>query len=623
MRALRIFVNEIELDHVREDLKVREENSSFHDTLKAAHSSYPIRVVENEAALQALGEFSIAASSKRKFFTCVVVLGAIRHNGILTQLEKLKGFRKCDLKYGSEINGIMDKPIASFFPTLYLQGEIPFNAESDVEFNAMEQWRETMASIDKKVYPEAKWQLPKMRFTDKFGSDLKEDDSHYDYRGHINNRFLNTLAQNGFFTTQDVNIVLNYNVISPQVFVLSPLFHAFASLGYSLQGNVVKSDFFKRLLLLSHNDNTTKVLKRVTGTNYEITNLTQKNISGIIGPFPWPTYAQTFDHVTTSAGPFKIVLKFDMNNAVNDIFGVQALWQGELFGNFVNNTPDVYEEIFSFDVSPAQVGDILQFRFHSLKRNIPLSHTFEVIKDLPEKDFYDFHPTIDFSRYIPDWSVAEYLNNFQNLFNWKIDIDDVEKTVQLNFNEDDYLLNGPVVPIMKSLQIGSFKNIEYESYILKFENKEDSYQFISQDEIAENREGDENTKIMETKFKLVPHTGGTSNLSAQLEDKSGVGLLIYDPVNHPSTSKSYQGRNLNITGEGGIFESYWRRWLLFRLNAGNTTLKGPFSQTELYKISRAKKIYIDNHLWLVKSMDYKENSLTLFETEIEVESVTF
>jgi hypothetical protein len=52
-------------------------------------------------------------------------------------------------------------------------------------------------------------------------------------------------------------------------------------------------------------------------------------------------------------------------------------------------------------------------------------------------------------------------------------------------------------------------------------------------------------------------------------------------------------------------------------------LKGPFSKTELHQVSKLMKVIIDNQKWLVKSIDYKENAAALFDTELELESITF
>lgn len=134
---------------------------------------------------------------------------------------------------------------------------------------------------------------------------------------------------------------------------------------------------------------------------------------------------------------------------------------------------------------------------------------------------------------------------------------------------------------------------------------------------------DENTEILPTKFKYIPYKYGSHYLSEAIEDKAGIGLIIYDPGNHPRTSESFNGVNLQIPGAGGIYETFWKPWIIFQLGSMGATLSGPFTHTELYQISKAKKIFVDNQCYMVKSVEYTENSIALFETEIEVQAVTF
>jgi hypothetical protein len=242
------------------------------------------------------------------------------------------------------------------------------------------------------------------------------------------------------------------------------------------------------------------------------------------------------------------------------------------------------------------------------------------LEDLPELDFYDMHPTVDFSRYIPDWTVIDFLNKIQKQFNLKVDFNDIEKTISLNFNEEDYLIGGKSVPINKSLEIAEINNVESESYVLKYENDIDATSLIS---LKTGAVRDENTTEIETAFKFIPFGHLTCELSKETEDKAGVGLIIYDPVKAPDISEHYMSKTLSIPGAGGIFSTFHKRWLLFRLNSGNVVLKGPFSKTELHQISTYMKVIVDSQKWLVKSIDYKENANALFDTELELESITF
>lgn len=625
MRALRIFVNNIELDYERDDAKIRDENWSFFKDIKVKHSTRPIRIIENESAVAAMGNFTLHNAKKQKFFPCKVHQGAIIYNGVITQKEKIIGSRICDLKYGSEINAIMDQPISSFFPDYSVIGEqVPqeYVEEADDEFNAQDAWDQTASDLAYKIYPEVKWQLPMIKYDDKYGIDLKSGDANYSYRRYLNHRDLDGLSRNTVFADLDTFSVYNTNAIAPKVFVLSPIFYAFQSINYSLSGDVVNSGLFKRMLLVSFNDNMTKIVKRPTGDPQDITTpaWTQKGIPGVLDGLFYQTYVKETEFDFVQPGEYMVPYDFTMSFPLSSphFYGIQVYRGNILIANFGSYYPGQYKGELRFTVEEGQQDETFKFLFHSSQKVLPSSYSFGISEDLPDVDFYDFHPTVDFSRYIPDWTTADYLNNFAKMFNWKIDIDDVEKNISINFNID-HLLKGKPVDINKSLRVMPARNIDSESFVIKYENDEDRYQFAS----LIGSQIDENTEILPTKFKYIPYKYGSHYLSETIEDRAGIGLVIYDPGNHPRTSESFNGVNLQIPGAGGIYETFWKPWIIFRLGSMGATLSGPFTHTELYQISKAKKIFVDNQCYMVKSVEYTENSIALFETDIEVQAVTF
>jgi len=627
MRSFRIIVDKIELDHVREDAGIHQENSSFFDAIKVQHTTRPIRIVENNAAIDALGEFTIATAKKTRFFPCQVVIGATRYTGILTQLEKIKGFRKCNLKFGSAINKIMDKKISSFFPAFSVIGAqypVAYNEESINKFNNQPDWVTKAASLNGKIFPEVMWQLPKMEYKYKFGTDLKEEDSHFHYRTSINGRNLTGLETNSIISNASYFVMHNKNVLSPQVFFLAPLFYAFQSIGYKLQGNVVVNAFFKRLLLLSFADNMTRVTTKPPGVQLDISvpGWAQRQVPGLV--FLYQSYAKEVVFNPPNAGDY--IVRYDMTvlfSGTNLLaYGIGLYRNGDRIAHrYGSEYPGRFEGKMFFTVEEGQENAPISFVYYNFDKKMP-EPGYEIgwLEDLPELDFYDMHPTVDFTRYIPDWTVIDFLNKIQKQFNLKVDIDDLEKTISLNFNEEDYLIGGKSVPINKSLEIAEIKNVESESYVLKYENDIDAPSFIS---LKAGAVRDENTTEIQTAFKFIPFGHITCELSKEIEDKAGVGLMIYDPVKAPNISEHYMSKTLRIPGAGGIFSTFHKRWLLFRLNSGNVVLKGPFSKTELHQIGVYMKVIVDSQKWLVKSIDYKENANALFDTELELESITF
>ena len=74
IRQLRISVNGIFLNFEKVDFKITDENSSFSDTFKLPHNSYPVRIIEDSQAIKALGSPRIAKTTKVKTFDAYVYL---------------------------------------------------------------------------------------------------------------------------------------------------------------------------------------------------------------------------------------------------------------------------------------------------------------------------------------------------------------------------------------------------------------------------------------------------------------------------------------------------------------------------------------------------------------------
>ena len=88
-----------------------------------------------------------------------------------------------------------------------------------------------------------------------------------------------------------------------------------------------------------------------------------------------------------------------------------------------------------------------------------------------EKVFSELHPTIELGRYLPDWTVGNYLNYLKNQFNLDITIDDFKKDISLNLNEE-ITSNEECAIISQSLVMRSYDIAANSSFVLKYENDE-------------------------------------------------------------------------------------------------------------------------------------------------------
>ena len=158
--------------------------------------------------------------------------------------------------------------LKQFINTLKFNAENPeaYSDEATELFDVQDAWVDKANDLERKIYPEVKWSLPMIYYPEKFGTDLKKEDSNYFYRKYINNQAYRELLKNEIFYYQDDFEVRNYNVVAPRIFILSPIYYAFASIGYTLKGSVIDSGYFRRMLLGSKNDNMVKVPRKPPGT---------------------------------------------------------------------------------------------------------------------------------------------------------------------------------------------------------------------------------------------------------------------------------------------------------------------------------------------------------------------
>lgn len=99
--------------------------------------------------------------------------------------------------------------------------------------------------------------------------------------------------------------------------------------------------------------------------------------------------------------------------------------------------------------------------------------------------------------------------------------------------------------------------------------------------------------------------------------------MIYNPETAPFTAPEYNGQNLTLDQSGGIYDTYFKKWLKFRLAASSVELIGAFTETELNKISVTNAIYVNNQHFRVVKMRQKEKPNNFIEVRFDVESVNY
>lgn len=619
MALVQIFsLDGLEIEYKKDSLTLKKENNSLSSDFKVPHSSFPFLLIENDVTKKVFGASDITSITKNKIVPVVILENGVRYYGELQQLSVLPKFRKCNLKYGSKIIEIQNKKIAEFMPTLsVIPGEtnpVPFTQESRQILTGIEHWETFPVARIGQIFPEAKFNFPMISWFQKYGADLETDDEWFAFQNHINN-FVN--SQNGYtFLTNTFNITstgttfINRNIPVPHLFLLAPLHYIFTHLGWSISGNFSTHELVRRLMLVPKNDNICSVPKKLQQLTYgvwedpviDIPGLSYELICNI-----FPTIEGVYNFDTKFAEDFFIV-----EPGVNpgyDRSRLEIQYQGIVYFYYehIAGTPaTIYTKQFSVNVSPVNNQPIgVTWFVEGSSPNLQNSFVrYDV--DSFEKPIKNMHPTIQLGRYAPDWTVGNYLNYLKNQFNLDITLDDFKKDIALNLNENIFLNENPAI-ISQSLTMRSYDIAANSSFILKYKNNEDDALYINQDEIVNNKSGDTFTKTIESNFKTLPRNAYTSELSEEINQKEGVGLVIYTESSAPYTAENTEnGFNLNIPGTKGIYETFFKRWLKFLLNASNCEVTGYFTEIEISKINKVKAVYINNQRFRIIDIEITE-----------------
>lgn len=632
MSLIKIMVNDIEIDFVKETLSIKKENNALSRDFKVSHSSFPFLIIENGNAKKALGTRDLSSIKKVKIVEVVVFEGGNKYIGELQILSYIAGFRKCNLKYASALLSIMNKKISEFMPIVsVIPGEtnpVPY-VESNFftkssGFYTPSEWRDYPVNFISKGFPEVKWQFPTMNWKNKFGDALTQDDDWFAYQNHINlfNEDRSKFIENEYVdTTVEFTSVLNKNVASPQVYLLSPLFYALESKGFTPSGGFYQSDFIRRLLLLSSKNNLTKTSLAVLLKTYSFSGAWSYGNVAMM-------YAKKESFQIPVAGKYTLEYSFTFSGPAESTSNVPLyrflfLNPGEAYGNDIflirTITTGTFEVKGSVDLDLNAGNSVLYYM--SKNSTMPVSFSVE-LKNKYKKEYQKMHPTIQLGRYLPDWTFGTYLNALQTFFNLEINVDDLNKKMNLTFNEEE-IASGEKIILKKSLAITSYEAMPYSAFVLKYANDEDDALWITKDGLEKyTTQTADFLERLESKFKYVPNTY-TSVLSEELDSKNGVGLLIYNPEDYPYTSDNFSGKNLKIQGQNGIYEVFWKKTLKFRLNGSVLEMSGPLTEVELNKILNLKRIFFDNQEYMIASLEYSETQQNNFEVKFSLQSVTF
>nr|WP_297306450.1 hypothetical protein [uncultured Flavobacterium sp.] len=628
---IRIFKGEHEIEVVKDTLTLKRENRFMDNDFKIQSNSYPFMIIENEATRLALSS-NISTSKKREQFHEVqVITPEGNFVGELQILSYTKNFRKCNLVFYSPLYRIKDEKINTFLPdriNTHPNLNPPFdyeeNRETEIPIEYSNTWAIYGANISTKGYPQTLFNLPTIYWPLKYGEDLDETHDWFHYKGVINDYVyengMRYMSYNSYTLINGINFT-NVTVNAPKVYLLAPLKQAVESVGYKLAGAFANSNFIKKILLDSKNDNLTAIDKNEVIFNIPYTS-TWVN-------FGFGAYRKTILVPQLIRPGRKYRVEIRVKKILNQVVLAGVSTSSELttqevslFGDF---SGDEYQT-FSVEITgvpSAQNVNMLNVTFVKMANNNaePLSVSEFKVYEISNNKGYSTHPIINLQRFCPDWSFVDYINELKKLFNLKVTTNDHEKTLNLEFFETKFSDHSGVE--LESILVEDYDAVEFDSLLLKYDNVHDDVILVDKNAVQIGQfTAKTHTKEISTKFKYLPvKLGEGLTMSDFTNDKGGVGLMIYDHqigfYTLPLPNVTLNGISYDLTLQN-IFTNFHRKSFTNYLSGGVFPAKGIFDQRTIKQIAAEDFVFIDNKRYYVNSMQYKELSNGLYATEFEL-----
>ena len=627
---IKIFKEDIELDIVRETLSISKESKYLDNDFKVQANTYPFLIVENKKTRQILGSNHPTSKNRNTYHEVTVVTPEGVFMGELQILNYTSSYRKCNLKFYSKVYSLKDKKIGDFLPkNIYAninQANPPsFNYEEKRETlipnQYLNKWEEFGANILTKGFPQTLFNLPHYRYPDKFGEELKEDDDWFEYNGNVNGVFFDNGTRymySNYYRDQNGVQFINQTVNAPQVYLLAPLYKALESIGYKMAGNFTTNEFVKRILFYSEKNNLTEIKLQSLELNIP---------TSAINSEPWQAYGMMkgkyIQFSVTAGKKYKVEIQFKNNTGFTvtgqiNSNGINASIETQLFSDESLDVTQTYSAEFLAPLTNQNGTSLVQVTLLTNIWFVPEPLTIYSLKvyEIADKTGYLSHPIIDLSRYVPEWTFIDYLNEMKKLFNLKISADDHSKTLHLNFMNDQFTNRNGVN--LKDLNVDNFETLEFDSLLLSYDNEEDDSVFVNKTQkVVGKNVLKEHTKEVKSKFKFIPVDNNGCTITKQIEDKGGVGLVIFKH-NNPSSSypiNSYNGYSLSLSD---IYSKQYELTFKNYLSSGLFSSSYYLSKKEIKDISQKEFIITNNKRYYVNKLEYKQTPQGMYDANLEL-----
>ncbi|PQB08033.1 hypothetical protein BST83_13380 [Polaribacter filamentus] len=610
--------NGIELPYLKETLSLKDVNDAFNDSLTLTHAEFPFIIEENEDVIKELGSSEINSLTSKKEIEITFIFGASVFFGKLKVLKYLKNRRSCVLKFGNEFIKILDKKIADYMPVYKYNGETPYT-ETVAAYYDQSTFIEAIKTDIAKPYPQIDYAAPTLDVGKYY-----TDDEWSSFQQRFNQKLPTLLVNRRETIIADFSYnVKNFNSFVPMPYLMALLKNPILNNGYKLAGSFVDNPFNSKIVIVPKETHNNTAYLENTGIYFSFADAEILTIGefysyvSVYANFGIGIHniniALTNIQQPTTSGTTKVKVYRIYNEASQTEFFLEK----EITEfDFVSNAQFI--ESISFEVTEDNITDsALCIQYQHSNNVLPDESTININPEAEETVLHLIHPTVDLSRYVPDWSIGELINNLKNWQNLDIVLDEVTKTIYLNYNIEFLNSTDHVDLSDKVIAISDKENAFKNKYNLTYaDNKnnvliEDGHQTI-------NGVVTEDVVSITNKFKALTENSIGNPTSKEYLAEAGVTLILLSDTNE--FANSYNTQTLGMHGDFGIVNNYWKKWINFRQKAKQITAVAYLNTLEISKIKKIRKIYFDTRMFAVKGFTTKIKT-KLNEVTFELENI--
>lgn len=471
-------------------------------------------------------------------------------------------------------------------------------------------------TIISQKWPAVNYNYPQI-FTDKYDATQKTWEN---FEGIINNyKDLNFLEN-----TEVSSEFINENIIQPLAYVLYVFQQGFLDAGFTLKGDILTSDLFKKMLLYKEEDyfllggDISNVL--VNNAIYDIDlDFDEVQLNRALVLVPDNNYRITGTIAIFSQYPT------DSSSLIQSYTNVS--YKGETLASVDSTILDeVTKEIdvtFTTDSDANTSTQILLFVSGGDENYITSGRTVfdlkieRVLRDKASEVI--IYEDLDLTRAVPEITFGKLITEYKKWFN--LEVNPVGNDIYINFIEDKLNYNNAVDLTFKEVLKPKKTFNKLDSLILRFNKpNSDAYSFtpVFQNKtnlLYSDLEENKNTESIDIDVLPLPQINRFGLETSFAFDDGGdqkIYVLLYDGL-QSDLNTTVDSSCLNLPE---VHNKYHKKWFDFRLTAIEYRWLFKMYFEEVQQID--KKVFAYGRYHLIKSIDKTQVSEDLFEVEIEV-----